>query len=103
MNTSIKKIYDDRTEYTLNGKYHREDGPAIEWADGYKEWYLNDKLHREDGPAVEYNDGTKRWYLNGKEYTEEEFNQQMNQDNIIIDGKKFSKDTIKEALKAYIN
>ena len=23
-------------------------------ADGYKSWYLNGKLHREDGPAREY-------------------------------------------------
>ena len=28
--------------WTLNGKYHREDGPAIEWPNGQKEWYLND-------------------------------------------------------------
>jgi hypothetical protein len=27
----------------LDGKLHREDGPAIEWADGSKAWYLNDK------------------------------------------------------------
>ena len=50
----------------LNGKRHREDGPAIEYPDGTKVWYLNDELHREDGPAVEYPDGTKSWYLNGK-------------------------------------
>ena len=53
--------------------YHREDGPAVEYANGTKRWYLNGKLHREDGPAVEYANGTKRWYLNGKELTEEEF------------------------------
>ena len=29
-------------------------------------------LHREDGPAIEYADGTTFWYLNGKEVTEEE-------------------------------
>ena len=34
--------------------------------DGNKHWFLNGKLHREDGPAVEYADGTKEWYLNGK-------------------------------------
>jgi hypothetical protein len=56
----------------LNGKYHREDGPATEWADGTKGWYLNDKLHREDGPAVEWADGYKEWFLNGKGVTEEE-------------------------------
>ena len=54
-------------KWYLNDKLHREDGPAIEYADGTKYWYLNDKLHREDGPAMEYADGTKSWYLNGKE------------------------------------
>ena len=33
---------------------------------GDKIWYLNDKRHREDGPAVEYADGSKEWYLNDK-------------------------------------
>ena len=51
----------------LNGKLHREDGPAFEGADGTKHWYLNGKLHREDGPAIEYADGDKCWYLNGKQ------------------------------------
>ena len=27
----------------MNGKLHREDGPAIEYANGYKSWYLNDE------------------------------------------------------------
>ena len=45
---------------------HREDGPAVEHANGRKDWYLNGKLHREDGPAIEYTNGTKEWYLNGK-------------------------------------
>jgi hypothetical protein len=35
---------------------------------------LNGKPHREDGPAFEYADGDRYWYLNGEEYTEEEFN-----------------------------
>jgi hypothetical protein len=47
----------------LNGKLHREDGPAIEYTNGDKYWYLNGKLHREDGPAVEYHD-YKEWYIN---------------------------------------
>ena len=34
---------------------------------GTKEWYLNGKLHREDGPAIEWSDGSKSWYLNGKQ------------------------------------
>ena len=55
---------------------HREDGPAIESADGDKEWYLNGKRHRKDGPAVEYANGAKSWYLNGKRLTKEEFHVQ---------------------------
>ena len=40
--------------------------------DGSKSWRLNGKLHREDGPAIEWADGYKFWYLDGKEVTEEE-------------------------------
>jgi hypothetical protein len=58
-------------EWYLNGKFHREDGPAIEWADGYKEWYLNGKLHREDGPAIDYTNGYKAWYINNKLHRED--------------------------------
>ena len=28
---------------------HREDGPAIEFADGYKAWYLNGKISLPSG------------------------------------------------------
>ena len=61
----------------INGKHHREDGPAIEGASGDKFWYLNDELHREDGPAVEYADGDKFWYLNDKYLTEKEVNKKV--------------------------
>jgi hypothetical protein len=64
-------VYANRTEWSLNGKLHREDGPAIEWADGTKYWYLNGKLHREDGPAIECPNGTKSWYLNGRRHRED--------------------------------
>ena len=45
---------------------------------GTKLWFLNGKLHREDGPAYEYADGDKYWYLNGKEYTEDEWRRLVN-------------------------
>ena len=61
------------TKWKLNGKLHREDGPAIEYAEGNKWWYLNGKLHREDGPAVEYADGTKFWFINDVELSEQQF------------------------------
>jgi hypothetical protein len=69
------QVYEDRTAWFLNGKLHREDGPAVEWSNGEKQWYLNGQIHREDGPAVEYPSGNKAWYLNGKKFTEQEFNQ----------------------------
>jgi len=42
------------------------------YSDGSKFWYLNGKQHREDGPAIEYSCGTKWWYFNGESVTEEE-------------------------------
>ena len=42
-------------------------------SNGTKRWYLNGKLHREDGPAIEWSDGTKEWYLNGKEFSFEDY------------------------------
>jgi hypothetical protein len=52
---------------------HREDGPAIEYANGDKYWYINGKRHREDGPATEFASGTKYWFLNGIFLSEAEF------------------------------
>jgi hypothetical protein len=66
----------DKSWY-LNGKSHREDGPAVEGSSGEKFWYLNGKLHREDGPAVERSCGYTCWFLNGKLLTEGEFNERM--------------------------
>jgi len=57
---------------------HRIDGPAvmynltIENTTVY-EWYKNGKKHREDGPAEEWDDGFKEWWLNGIEYSKEEY------------------------------
>jgi hypothetical protein len=58
-------------------EYHREGGPAIEWADGADLWYVDNVLHRENGPAIEYNNGEKYWFLNGESLTEEEYSQRM--------------------------
>ena len=61
-----RKEFSDRIEYQLNGKLHREDGPAIEYADGTKCWYVDGKRHRTDGPAIEWANGHKEWYIDGK-------------------------------------
>ena len=56
-----------------NGQLHRENGPAIEWLTGDKQWYQEGRRHRIDGPAVVYANGSKAWYINNKEMTEAEF------------------------------
>lgn len=59
-------------EWFLNGRYHRVDGPAIEFAEGEKLWYFNGQRHRVDGPACEYPDGTKRYFIYENEIENED-------------------------------
>ena len=66
-----------RCYYNTNGQLHRENGPAIEYADGSKSWYKNDQYHRTDGPAIDWTRGRKAWYINGEELSEAEFNQRV--------------------------
>ena len=64
---------------------------------GSKFWFLNGKLHREDGPAVEYADGGKSWYLNDKRVTEEEHKKRTSKAS--CQGKVVEIDGIKYELK----
>ena len=67
--------YSDGTKHWyVEGKWHRIDGPAIEFSNGEKRWYAEGKLHRLDGPAIERSNGTKLWYVEGKQYSETDFN-----------------------------
>lgn len=60
-------------EWFLNGQRHREEGPAVEYINGTRRWYIKDVLHREDGPAIEWNTGEKWWYLNGMRLSQREY------------------------------
>ena len=82
-------------EYWVNGKLHREDGPARSYSSGTYYWFLNGKLHRLDGPAIILLDGCKKYYqygnlhrldgpaietkyyieywINGREYSKEDY------------------------------
>ena len=72
------KVWDNGDKHWhLNGKFHREDGPAIEMANGNKCWYLNGKRHREDGPAIEWASGSKHWYLNDKYLSHSEWKEEV--------------------------
>ena len=57
----------------VDGKLHREDGPAFEAGNGSKEWYIDDLRHREDGPAIEWSDGTVIWCYKNVFYTFDEW------------------------------
>jgi len=65
------------------------------YPNGSKHWYLNGKRHREDGPASEWADGEKYWYLNGVELAEADFNAKQKKPEscdgklVEIDGKKY--------------
>ena len=65
---TVTKTTNGWKEWSLNGKLHREDGPAVEWPDGTKSFWRHGKLHREDGPAVEYVNGDKAWYRDGERH-----------------------------------
>lgn len=74
---------DGTKHWFVNGMRHRLDGPAIEWADGTKEWYIDGNRHRLDGPAIERADGTKEWWIGDEEYSEDEFNKEIQRRNIL--------------------
>ncbi len=59
--TGIVEAENGAIVWLKNGKKHRENGPAAEWANGNKYWYIEGKRHRIDGPAVEHPDGYKEW------------------------------------------
>jgi hypothetical protein len=60
-----------------NGQKHRIDGPAIEGPHGNNQWWVNGHLHRLDGPAIMLTNGYKDWRIEGKHYTEEEYNKKI--------------------------
>ena len=61
-------VFKDKYWKNDKGQWHREDGPAIERADGIKLWYINGQCHRLEGPAIEVASGSKSWYINGLLY-----------------------------------
>jgi len=76
--TGIAIFPDGRKCWYKEGKYHREDGPAIESLDGTKYWYKECELHRINGPAIEYPNGTKEWWIENQFYSPEKLLKLMN-------------------------
>ena len=77
-NLSVKElngiyITEKGTFYYVNGKPHREDGPAFEYTTGVKQWYYNNLWHRLDGPALILANGYTSYYIYGVPYSKEEY------------------------------
>jgi hypothetical protein len=73
------------------------------YSSGSKYWYLNGKQHREDGPAVEHVNGYKSWYLEGVNYSESQHKAEMARRNntcngkvVTIEGKQYELTEIKQ-------
>ena len=79
----IKETHREGSVFYMNEKreYHNPNGPAVLFMNtGYKAWYINGKRHREDGPAKENcftNVSGVEYYLNDKEYTKEEWEREI--------------------------
>ena len=65
---TVDKIWKNEKE-----RYHREDGPAVEYFNGIRKWFKNEKLHREDGPAFINTHGICFYYLNDIKYSKEDY------------------------------
>lgn len=63
---SPERTVDDEgnVEWALNGKLHRDDGPAVEYVDGSSYWFQHGRIHRDNGPAIEWADGSWTWMAN---------------------------------------
>ena len=79
--TGIAYFTDGSKGWLKDGKYHRDDGPALEFGNGRKCWYKDGECHREDGPAAEYEDGREEWWYKGLCFSQEEHSSLIKQAN----------------------
>jgi hypothetical protein len=68
MSESVMEIDGMGHKYWRNskGQFHRTDGPAFEYSNGYKAWYIKGRFHRINGPAIEDPYGPNMWCVNGE-------------------------------------
>ena len=90
-----------RRYYNNAGELHRDEGPAVEWADSTKVWYQNDHIHRTAGPAIEHPDGTKEWWQNGQRHRVDgpAITRADGSKAWCINGKRLTEDEFNQAIK----
>lgn len=59
------RLNEGNTLWYYKGELHRDEGPAIECANGDRFYYQHGKLHRVDGPAVIRANGDEQYYIMG--------------------------------------
>ena len=89
--TRVSNVFGTK-RYWKDGMVHRDDGPAVEYAngdlgffqkgvchriggpafisvsEGRQEWWHEGKLHRANGPAIVWDNGHQEWYFGGKKH-----------------------------------
>jgi hypothetical protein len=75
----LKRTFNDRVEYyNSEGFLHREnDLPARIYENGTKSWWINGKRHRENGPAVIDAYGQMWWFLNDVKIEEKNYEDEL--------------------------
>lgn len=71
----VSTVYDVEIWYK-DGKYHREDGPAIRHKNNAL-WYVDGKRHRLDGPAVVQGGGPKEFWIDGQKLPPKEYKKEI--------------------------
>lgn len=66
-------ITDKIIMWMRSGQRHCPNGPAVILGNGTKAWYQNDNFHREDGPAIEYASGEVQYWVNGIYFSKEDW------------------------------
>lgn len=56
-----------------DGRYHREDGPAVIYSYGEERWYYEGFLHRIGGPSIIAETGNY-YFINGNEFSRDDYN-----------------------------
>ena len=69
--TGIVKWRDGTITYLENGKWHREDGPASIWSNGYQSWHFEGLLHNLNGPAIIFPNGKEEYWIHDKKTSKE--------------------------------
>jgi hypothetical protein len=74
MRAIVHFVGDDGSEtWKEDGRFHREDGPAVIYPSGTMIWYRHGQLHCESGPAWCWMNGNLEWWLYGINYTAAEW------------------------------